>query len=146
MHFNKHKKPICFWEKLELALDSETHQARTWKSLGESSDREIQFVWDLLPGCSNWMGFIKQRRLTGVDQQDVIRKVCCSESLCRSTQINRLIDDCFCIRRPAYELVFSTLRITSCPLFSWRGQWSSEARRCQNGAKCEVKKSEEMYN
>lgn len=137
MHFKKwvqihiwvqdanYKSPT--WE-----LDPKVHQARTCKSQRDSWDKNIKFDWDLLPGCSNWLGFIED------EQSDVMFIILASE---RSTALKLWPDQngftgrfqCFsipgCRAVLAYELICLTVLITHCPLFSSLKAWALELYR-----------------
>lgn len=133
--------PVCWWSMLSLALDSEMHQAKTRQSHRESLDRRIKFDWDLLPGCSRWLGFINDTdfmklsgRMSHLSFWHPKAPLCWSSAqICTDVQWVSL---CFCIpgcrAGPACELICLMLRITSCPLFSRQGQCSSTGRRCQS--------------
>ena len=133
--------PGCLLEKPDMELDSEVHQARTWKSHRESLDKKMRFDWDLLPSCSRWLGFIKQHRLIEGEPEDVMFIIPASEGSAalkrpRSKRIySGLHSFCTSACRAvlAYELICLTVWITSCPLFSRREHWSSTGRRCQSG-------------
>lgn len=132
---SSHLGPGLLLEKLDLELDSEVHQARTWKSHRESLDIKMKFDWDLLPGCSRWLGFIKHKQTYWgwaggcYVYHSGIRKVCCTENLSRSKQIysgfhSVCIPGCRAVL--AYELICLTVWITSCPLFTRRELYREE--------------------
>lgn len=83
---NEYRYTVGCWMLIRRAghgVGRQVHQARTWKSHGESLDKKMKFDWDLLPGCSSWLGFIKQHRITEAEQEDVMFIILASERCSR---------------------------------------------------------------